>query len=186
MPKFQSWYPYVFFALVLLLGLTVLDDYGISWDESIQRRHGRVSIDYAAEKLGLDDHVKLEPDFHLEDYQWSNYGMIYQLTSSLLEFQLGLEDSPYQYYKLRHYLCWLLFWVALIYFYRTLRLRFPDRPWYPLVGTLVLLLSPRIFANAFYNPKDHILVVFYLINTFTLLRFLGERTWRNLILHAVA
>ncbi|MEO0732518.1 MAG: glycosyltransferase family 39 protein [Bacteroidota bacterium] len=186
MPKFQNWYAYVFFALALLLGLLVLDDYGISWDESIQRRHGRVSIDYAAEKLGIDDHEKLEPDFHLEDYQWSNYGMIYQITSSLLELRLGLEDDPYNHYKLRHYLCWLLFWIALIYFYRTLRLRFPNKPWYPLLGTLVLLLSPRIFANAFYNPKDHILLVFYCINTFTLLRFLGERTWRNLIFHGIA
>ncbi|MEM1357941.1 MAG: glycosyltransferase family 39 protein [Bacteroidota bacterium] len=186
MPKFQSWYAILFFALVLILGLVVLDDYGISWDESIQRRHGRVSIDYAAEKVGLNNYVKLEPDWHLEDYQWANYGMIYQITSSLIELKLGLEDDPYNHYKLRHYLCFFLFWIALLYFYRTLRLRFPKKAWYPLIGTAVLVLSPRIFANAFYNPKDHILLVFYVINTFTLLRFLKERTWRNLLFHAIA
>jgi len=186
MPKFHAWYAPVFFLLFLLVGLFILDDYGISWDESIQRRHGRVSIDYAAEKLGIEDYAPLEPDWDLEDYQWSNYGMVYQITANLLEQSLGMEDDFYRFYRLRHVMAFLLFWIATIYFYRTIRLRFPDRAWYPLLGTLALILSPRIFANAFYNPKDHLLLVFYLISIFTLLRFLRERTWRHLILHAFA
>lgn len=186
MPKFTSLFPTIFFGLFFFIGLWIVDDYGISWDEAIQRRHGRVSIDYAAEKLKLDDHTRLEPNWHLEDYQWSNYGMIYQITANLLEQQLGWENDRYQFYKLRHVMNFLLFWLATIYFYRTLRLRFPTKDWYPMIGTLALILSPRIFAHSFYNPKDHILLVFYLISIFTLLRFLKERTWRNLILHAFA
>lgn len=183
---FRPIYAALLFAVFLVVGCWILDDYGISWDESIQRRHGRVSIDYAAEKLGFDDHVKLEPSWNLEDYQWSNYGMIYQITANLLEQQLGYEDNPYKYYQLRHYLCFGLFWLATIFFYRGLRIRFPDRAWYPFLGTLALILSPRIFAHGFFNPKDHILLVFYIISTTTMLRFLSERTWRNLIIHAFA
>ena len=184
--SFRPIYTIVFFALFLLLGLAVLDDFGISWDESIQRRHGRVTLDYAAEKLGVDGYVPLEPSWRLDDYQWANYGMVYQLTANLLERWLGYEDSPYHYYRLRHLLCFGLFWLASIFFYRCLRWRFPRRGWYPLLGTLLLVLSPRIFANAFYNPKDHILLVFYLIASVTLLRFLGNRSWGNLLLHAFA
>ncbi len=184
-PTFSPWYPRLFFGLLFLVGLLIVDDYGISWDEAIQRRHGRVSIDYAAEKLGLPP-PGLEPNWHLEDYQWANYGMLYQLTANLLELQLGWEDDPYQYYRLRHYLNFFLFWLACFFFYRTLRLRFPTRDWYPLVGTLLLVLSPRIFAHAFFNPKDHILLVFYLINVYTLLRFLDRRNWSNLFWHALA
>ena len=186
MQKRHPWIIITFFGLFLLMGLAIVDDYGISWDESIQRRHGRVSIDYAAEKLGFENHIVLEPKWDLEDYQWSNYGMIYSISANLLEQQLGIEDNPYQYYRLRHLLAFLLFWVATIYFYRTVRLRFPDKLWYPLIATLALIMSPRIFAHAFFNPKDHILLVFYLIGTFTLIRFLKERTWRNLLFHACA
>lgn len=184
--KFSSWFSVLFFSSFLCLGLAIVDDYGISWDESIQRRHGRVSIDYAAEKLGVDGYTKLEPEWDLEDYQWSNYGMIYQITANLLEHVFGWEEDFYHYYKLRHVMNFLLLWLATLYFYRTLKLRFPDRDWYPLLGTLALVLSPRIFAHGFYNPKDHILLVFYLISIFTLLRFLKHRTWRNLIFHAFA
>ena len=183
---FRPIYAPLFFLLFGVLGVLILDDYGISWDESIQRRHGRVTLDYAAEKLGFDDHLPLEPSWKLDDYQWSNYGMIYQITANLLEQKLGYEDNPYKFYQLRHYLCFGLFWLATIFFYRGLRIRFPDRAWYPLLGTLALVLSPRIFANGFYNPKDHILLAFYIISTTTLLRFLSARTWRNLIVHAFA
>lgn len=183
---FRSYYPIIFFLAFLVVGCLILDDYGISWDESIQRRHGRVSIDYAAEKLGFDNHIPLEPKWNLEDYQWSNYGMVYQITANLLEQKFGFEDNPYRYYQLRHYLCFGLFWLATIFFYRGLRVRFPDKDWFPLLGTLVLILSPRIFANGFYNPKDHILLAFYVISTTTLLTYLDKRTWGTLILHAFA
>lgn len=186
MPTFKSWYAPLFFGTFLLFGLLIVDDYGISWDEAIQRQHGRVSLDYLAERFGGADVDKLEPAFELGTYQWANYGMLYQIPANYLEQWLGWEDSTYHYYWLRHLLCFLLFWVASIYFYRTLRLRFPDQDWYPLLGTAALILSPRIFANAFYNPKDHILLVFYLISCFTLLRLLKHRTWRNLLWHAVA
>ncbi len=179
------WVTPLFFLLLLLTGWWIVDDFGISWDEAIQRRHGRVSMDYAAEKLGLD-HEKLEPEWHLEDYQWSNYGMVYQITASLLELGLGYEDSPYQYYRLRHVMNFGLFWLALLCFYRTLRLRFPEREWWPLLGTLLLLLTPRIFGHAFFNPKDHLLLVGYLVATYTLLRLLKIRTWGALLIHALA
>ena len=204
---YRRGYTLLAFALFLLAGLFILDDYGISWDESIQRRHGRVSIDYAAEKLGLGP-TALEPKWDLEDYQWSNYGMLYQLTGSFLELSLGYEDDPYRHYQLRHYLCFFLFFVAVIFFYRSLRLRFPRSPdqqtgalplwgpggerqstvyaWLPLIGTAALVLSPRIFANGFYNPEDHVLLAFYTINAYTLLNFLDKRTWRTLVWHALA
>ena len=175
----------LFFLAVIVIGAINLDDYGISWDEAIQRRHGRVSIDYAADKLGLD-HIPLEPDYDLEDYQWSNYGMLYQITASLLEQRLGLQDNDFAFYRLRHLMNFSLFVLALVCFYRTLRLRWPTQVWYPLLGTAMLLLSPRIYGHAFFNPKDHILLVFYLLATYTLLRYLRSRTTPALLLHIVA
>ncbi len=176
----------LFLLLALgVLGLFIVDDYGISWDEAIQRGHGRVSMDYALEKLNLD-RPKLAPQHDLENYQWANYGMIYQLAATALELELGLEDDPYAYYRLRHLMNFGLYLAALVFFHASLRLRWPEQPWYPLIGTLLLVMSPRIFGHAFFNPKDHILLVFYLIGTYTLLRLLRYRTWSSLLLHALA
>ncbi|MCP9237773.1 glycosyltransferase family 39 protein [Lewinella sp. JB7] len=171
----------LFFVAYFIGGYAIVDDYGITYDEAVQRRHGHVTVAYVADRLGWE-----HPPLDTEGKSFSQYGMIYQIVATLLEIKLDALDDPYRYYRIRHVMNYLLFGVALLFFYRTLRLRWPDRRWYPLIGTAVLLLSPRIFAHAFFNPKDHILLVFYLIATYTLLRFLRTRTNGALALHILA
>ena len=165
----------------LVLGFAVVDDYGITFDEAIQRRHGLVTVEYVGEKLGLD-----LPPLTDGQYGFAPYGMVYQVTALGLEWLFDANGSPYEWYRVRHVLAFLLFGLALACFYRLLRLRWPDRKWIPLVGTIVLLVSPRIFANAFYNPKDHILLVFYVVSTYTLFRYLRRRSWGSLVVHLIS
>ena len=42
---------YSFFSLLLLLGLCIYADYGLSWDEDLSRATGMVSLRYVAEKF---------------------------------------------------------------------------------------------------------------------------------------
>jgi hypothetical protein len=170
-----------FFAAYFVVAFIIVDDYGISWDEAIQRRHGHVTLEYVADRLGID-----HPPFDTEGKGFSPYGMVYQMVATALEFVFGLEDDRFGYYRLRHILNFILFGVALFFFHRTLHLRFAARKWVPLLGCAILLLTPRIFAHAFFNPKDHILLVFYVIATYTLLRYLRLRSWPSLVWHALA
>ena len=182
------WLAPLLLLLLLLAGGLFVDDYGISWDEAIQRRHGRISVDYVDTRLGTGpgDGTPREPDYELATYQWANYGMLFQITATVLEEGLGIApDDHYRYYRLRHLLTLGLFGLALLCFYRTLRLRWPAG-WLPLVGCTLLVLSPRILANAFFNPKDHVLLCLYLIATYALLRFLRYRGWGSLVGLAVA
>ncbi len=170
----------LFFLGYFITGWLIVDDYGVTFDEAIQRRHGLVTVEYVADQLGVD-HGPLTDGTH----GFAPYGMIYQMTAVGIELLLDANKDPYVYYRIRHILNFLLFGLALICFYRLLRLRWPVEKWIPLVGTVVLLASPRIFAHAFFNPKDHILLVFYLLATYTLFLFLKHRNWRTLCLHIV-
>ncbi|CAH1000168.1 hypothetical protein LEM8419_01315 [Neolewinella maritima] len=169
------------FLAYFAVGWAVVDDYGITYDEAVQRRHGHVTVTYVADALGMD-----HPPLDTEGRSFSEYGMIFQMVATLIEIQLGALDDPYQYYRIRHVLGYLLFGIALYFFYRTLRLRWPATTWYPLLGTVMLMLSPRILAHAFFNPKDHILLVFYVVATYTLARFLKHRTYAALAWHVLA
>ncbi|WP_116127965.1 hypothetical protein [Lewinella sp. IMCC34183] len=169
------------FGAYLLLGWTIVDDYGISFDEAIQRGQGLATVELMADRLGID-----HPPLGSTNSYFSKYGMMFQIVSVLAEVKTGALNDPYRYYRIRHVLGFLLFGVALAFFYRTLRLRWPSHPWYPLVGTLLLLLMPRLFAHAFFNPKDHILLVFYVVATFTLANFLRKRTTASLVWHMIA
>jgi hypothetical protein len=53
-------------------------------------------------------------------------------------------------------------------------------------GCLCLVLSPRLFADAFYNSKDIPFLVVFVIGVYTLVRFLDEGTVRAAFRHALA
>ncbi len=165
-----------FFVLAFL----IVDDYGITFDEAIQRRHGLVAVEYVADKFGID-HPPLTDGKH----GFAPYGVLYQLVALGIEWLAGGDYSPFAYYRIRHVLNFFLYGLALVSFYGLLRLRWPSRPWLPLVGTIILVVSPRIFANAFFNPKDHVAMVFYVVATYSLFRFLHRRDWISLLLHVL-
>ena len=170
-----------FFLIFLLTSLLVLDDYGVSMDEAMQRDHGRVMLTWWSDQLGVDTY-RLEKLYRA----MPAYGMFMPATSLAAEIVLGLQDSQFAYFRLRHLLQFFLFFGACLAFYRLLRYRWPQKPWFPLLGTAMLVLSPRIFAHSFFDPKDEVMLSLYTIATYTLVRFLTKRTRESLLWHAIA
>lgn len=162
-----------FFLVLLLIGLSIFDDYGVSWDEKIQRHHGLVSFGYVFK--GSKD---------LVDYPYRYYGVIFQMPLIIIEKLLGLEDSR-DIYLLRHLATFILFYAGLIFFYKTCKKIFGD--WKKgLLACLFMVISPRIFAHSFYNPKDIPFMSFYIISLFTLIRFLEDKSIKRSLAHALA
>ncbi|MBF0570968.1 MAG: hypothetical protein HQL12_03755 [Candidatus Omnitrophica bacterium] len=55
-----------------------------------------------------------------------------------------------------------------------------------MLGCLFLVLSPRIFADAFYNSKDIACLSVFIICTYTLINYLENKTFVNAFIHAIA
>lgn len=185
--------PFGFFSLFFVLGWSVLPDYGVSWDEFLQRRYGQLAYDHVVRTLGLDWSLFF-PDYQMESAAGRQYPVIFSLTAAALEqlFQMDPEDLHAQ-FRLRHRMIFVLFWLATIGFYKILQERFsllnpPEKAGaylYPLLGTLLFILTPRIFAHAFFNPKDIVLLSFYIISLYTLLRFLKNPSVINGLFHGL-
>ena len=182
--SFPGWIAPVFFSIYLLVGLVLVSDYGISWDEPLQRRHGQISIDHIIRQFGLDWELSYE-GIALKSAPGRQYSVLFSGTCDLLERSLGIKGNFRKSYLLRHRMVFLLFWLSSIFFYKLLVNRFRHYG-FALLGTLFLVLSPRIFAHAFYNPKDIILLVFYIISSYTLIRYLETRSIKHALWHALA
>jgi hypothetical protein len=50
----------------------------------------------------------------------------------------------------------------------------------------MLVLSPRIFADAFYNDKDIVFLSAFLLSTLSMVYFLLSATWKRGLVHAIA
>ena len=85
---------------------------------------------------------------------------------------------------MRHLATFLLFFVSLICFYKIGRDVFKN-PWLGLLGTVFLVLSPRIFADAFYNSKDLGFLSGFIIAIYSLFRYLDRPNWRRAAVHAL-
>ena len=185
-----------FFGGLLLLGLWLVRDYGVSYDEDYQRTTGQVSLLYVFQQLPVAVQQRLVPAplaariarnggyWQLHQYRDRDYGVAFELPLAAAEQLLRLRDER-AVYLFRHACTFLLGWAGLLAFYRLAARRFGS--WrVGLLGTLLLVLSPRLFADFFYNDKDAAFLALFTLALATAVPFVRRPTWRTAAWHALA
>ena len=129
-------------AIFLLVGALVVDDYGVSPDEMVQRRVGNEALDYLA---GDGELVFAQP--HLR-----YFGMAFEAPLVLAERILGLDDSR-DIYLSRHVLTHLCFLAGGVFAYLLVLRIFSRRP-LALIAVVLFLAHPVIYVHSFLNSKD--------------------------------
>lgn len=192
-PKVSKWQrPVVwgFFVVLLLLGVWLVRDYGISADEDTSRQNGMISLKYVLQRFA--PHILEKPaqasafapyKVPLAEYIDRDYGVLFELPVSVVERTLGLEN-PREIYWLRHLCTFLVSWSGVLAVYQLGRRRFADWRW-GLFGAVLLVLSPRLFAESFYNDKDVVFMALCAIATNTAVRFIERPTWGRALTHAL-
>jgi len=161
-----------FFLLYLCIGLLIFNDFGISMDAANHRNDGIRNLNYI---FTLDSSL-LE---HGNKYHGSVFAVL--LTSA--ELILNISHSPSAIFLMRHLIIFLLFYISIIFFYKLIFQHYRCHKT-ALLGCLFLVLSPRIFAHSFYNPKDSITLSLFIIGIFTLVQFLANKTLKTSLIHS--
>ncbi len=176
-------YHYLFFIVLFFFQLFIVNDYGFSHDEELSRLNGLVSYNYILEKFNFNT-IYLHPDTpKLENYIDRTYGVIFELLLVIIEKALNLDNSKLIYLT-RHYLTSFTFFIGCIFFYLTLRKFFSKK--ISLLGTLIFLSHPRIFAHSFYNSKDIVFLVFFCISNFFLINFFFKQNLKNIFFLSIS
>ena len=176
-----------FFIVLLGLGLWLHQDYGVSWDEPNNHLNGLVSVKYLTQ-LVAPEVVARQPDNHLipdiRAFRDADHGVAFEVPVAVLSYLFAHHDSQASYH-LRHLLVFLVFTLGVWALYRIGTIRFQDWRW-GLLGALLLVLSPRFFAEAFYNGKDIVYMAFFTLAIYTLIRLLERPTLGRAIVHGLA
>lgn len=182
-----GWVVQGYFLGLLLLGAVLFRHYGISWDEPTDRQTGMISARYVAQLVAPAWAVRQPafaglPDF--TTYADNDHGVLFETPLCLLELLLGITDS-HATYLLRHAAIFLTFVGGVWALYRLARLRFQS--WrLGLAASTLLLLSPRFFAESFYNNKDLVFLAVFTLGIYTLARLLRRPTLGRALLHGLA
>ena len=135
-------------GLLGVLGVAIVDDYGVSPDDAMyQRDLGHATVD-----LALGDDAAFRdgrlPNFDRLRY----YGAAFEVPLALVERALGLADSR-DIYLMRHLLTHLAFLVgagaAALLAHRLF-----GGTWPALFALAAFALHPRLYAHSFFNTKD--------------------------------
>ena len=132
----------VVWALFLITGLAIVDDYGVAPDAADQHGIGNNTVNYVLH----DDPTLLRTHDRF-------YGAAFEAPLFLLtERVLGLED-PRHVYLARHVLTHLLFLIGGFCCY-LLAFRLSGDRLIALLVMALFLLSPRLYAHSFFNVRD--------------------------------
>lgn len=143
-------------ALLLVAGLAVLDDYGLTFDEVEQRSIAERSL----------AHIRGEYEsFASAHYYVKLYGVAFEAPVLLAESAFGVEGER-AVHILRHLITHLFFLTGGCFAY-LLSLRLFGNRIIALLAMLIFLLHPRLYAHSFFNSKDipffaMFLIAFYL------------------------
>ena len=132
-------------ALLAAAGAAVLDDYGVSTDESAQRRIVKSNWRYIAD----GGEFRIDRAFYDVD---RFYGMAFELPLLLAEKALGVDDAR-GVHLLRHAAGYVLFLAGALSCALLAR-RMTGSTAIALLALALFALQPRIYAHAFFNSKD--------------------------------
>lgn len=157
--------------LYIILGSLLVSDYGVNWDDDAQRKNGVANWQFI--------HGDRDPLMATTD---KYHGPAWEIPMISAEKALHLTEYR-DIILLRHRMSFLLYALGTGIFFLFCRKLF-DSSWLGLAGFLMLVLSPRIFGEGFYNPKDTIFLVAIAAAMYSLLLLVTRPSWPHIFFHA--
>ncbi len=175
-----------FFFIFFIIAFLIYDDYGLSFDEPLHRINGQVSLEYIS--LFLNEFtISKFFDNNLPSLSWyyaKDYGVFFDVFLEYLGSIINFDDDK-AFYEFKHFINFFVFFIALIFFFNLVEFRFGD--WrIGIFGCLLLILSPRFFAESFYNMKDLIFMSFFIIAMNTTSKYIINPKGKNIIFASIA
>ena len=195
MKKLNNNFIIIFFTAFIIFGISLIKDFGVSFDEGSNRLYGLVNGNYilktflpknryenifkniTSEKFSEKIQQKKPTDLH--EFPDRAYGVIFELPVTAIEMILNFNSNN-EVYLYRHLMTFLLYSISLIFFYLLLKKIFKNKL-LSFLGVLFLITHPRIFANSFYNSKDIVFLSFFIITTYFGYSYLLKKKFKNLL-----
>ncbi|MGD0005575.1 MAG: glycosyltransferase family 39 protein [Anaerolineaceae bacterium] len=186
---------FFFFGAYILLGYSIYKDYGVSTDEPVDYLRGQIdfkrfsggSLEQFEKDCSMmgDETICYYPSlFSMLLYRIAPYGDNQPVMMRGSSWY-GPGGNTQSIYFHRHQVIFAFFAFSVFIFFLIGKKIFKD--WkIGLLGALFLIISPRIFAQSFYNPKDIPFLSAYVISIYTLLLFLEKKNVFTAILHGFA
>ena len=170
---------FIVFTLIFLIGLTVYKDYGLTIDDEIYRKNGALYFEYIKLLLFSDIQISIE-DLSRKIVGPNNpfaAPVLFELPLTILSYFLNFNTTK-EIYTMSHLINFLIFFISLFFFYKLIKKEF-NSSYYGLIAIILLFLTPRIFAESFYNSRDILFLSLFIFNIYTAKKFLETESYKH-------
>lgn len=159
----------------------------MGWDEAGYREMGAVSLKFVGENFNLhfiQDGIQSFGNLpNLNDYIAKQYGVILEVIYAFIEVVIKPKSNEHVYW-LRHLLNYLYCLGGAYAIFCMAERRFNS--WKAgILSVLLLLLSPRIFAESFFNSKDLAFMAGFAMSMNYGVKFILSQSIRNSLIFAI-
>ncbi|MEI8229697.1 MAG: phospholipid carrier-dependent glycosyltransferase [Candidatus Peregrinibacteria bacterium] len=170
------WFVGAFFALYFFVGVASFRSFGIAVDEGTMDSLGRDVFRY----------VFLGTDWPTNE-GWRFHGTSVELPIYIVQQFFFPGEHPateYLHVYIQHFVVFLITFFGVVMLYLLARRHFRSS-WWALLCCLLFVLTPRLFAQSFYNSRDLPMLAFFTASMFSLVRFAERPTVGRMLLHSV-
>lgn len=154
----RNWPLVVVVAISLLIGLFIFKDYGASWDEPEYYEYADSTLHAYSIRALVDGQYSIESSFGPADLRY--YGPSFLLLGKAAQSVLSIFFPKALDIELWHLWIYLFFLIGSVFFYFLARRMTTERT--AIVATVLFISQPVLFGNAWINPKDIPLLVYFL------------------------
>lgn len=173
-------YSFLFFFVIFTIGLNSVDDYGATLDDQFYFQNGLNAYSYAKNNILSFLNILIANQSAGTFNEWPT---TFELILVFISDILNLNDLN-KIYLLGHYLNFTIFFLSLILLFRLINKRF-NSTIMSYIGISVLFLSPRIFAEAYYNWRDIFFLSLFIFFISSVYQYLFAKNLRSIILLAL-
>tara|TARA_B100000787_G_scaffold167599_1_gene154698 strand:- start:84 stop:1664 length:1581 start_codon:yes stop_codon:yes gene_type:complete len=184
----------IFIIFFFIFGSTLVKNYGFAWDSGIQRLMGFVNLKYIVKIFNPNIEKEIPRIKNIPNYDdhptYKLYGSIFTLPAAIIETILGvttnnkLKDNNEKVYYLSAYILFFIYCISLLVLNKTLVFLTNSKILSSLT-TLLLITTPRIFAESFYNISDIPLLCLIIFTNYFFLKYLYKSRLKNLVLSSL-
>ena len=158
----------VLFLTMCIIALFSYDEYGIGYDEPVQRQIGMVNYDYV-----------FSSNQYLLTFNDRDYGVAFELPLIIIEKAFNLTDTR-GIYLMRHLVTHLFFLLGAFFCFMLVDLLYKDKI-LATIGFLLITLHPCLYSHSFFNTKDIPFMSMFIICLYFNAVAFREKTIKNFI-----
>ncbi len=178
------------FIIFIFFGLLSAKDYNISYDELEYRQQGFIVLNHLGKKFFPEKTNQIIKNKNLDYTDLDNYFIndtnhfkVHHTFLATLEYIFHKNSSKSVVFNFRHAINFIFSSLLIILLYKLLRFNFNRSS--SSIGIILFILSPRIYANFFFNPNDIMSMLSLVGSLFYLFRIIKKNKTVDYILFSI-